>query len=50
MSGAQGEEEIADIMTKVYKIRPFGVEAVNMRELNPTGEYPLSISRQFPDI
>jgi len=38
MSGAQGEEEIAEIMTKVYKIRPFGVEAVNMRELNPTGK------------
>lgn len=39
MSGAQGEEEIADIMTKIYKIRPFGIEAVNMRELNPTGKY-----------
>ena len=37
MSGPQGEEEIAEIMTKVYKIRPFGVEAVNMRELNPAG-------------
>lgn len=37
MTGAQGEEEIAEIMTKVYKIRPFGIEAVNMRELNPTG-------------
>jgi len=37
MSGAQGEEEIAEIMTKVYKIRPFGIEPVNMRELNPTG-------------
>ena len=38
MSGAQGEEEIAEIMTKVYKIRPFGIEALNMRELNPTGK------------
>lgn len=38
MSGAQGEEEIAEIMTKVYKIRPFGIEAVNMRELNPSGK------------
>ena len=37
LTGAQGEEEIAEIMTKVYKIRPFGIEAVNMRELNPTG-------------
>lgn len=37
MTGPQGEEEIAEIMTKVYKIRPFGVETVNMRELNPNG-------------
>jgi DNA replication licensing factor MCM4 len=37
MVGAQGEEEIAEIMGKVYKIRPFGLPSVNMRELNPTG-------------
>ena len=37
MTGTDGEEDIADIMTKVYKIRPFGIESVNMRELNPTG-------------
>ena len=37
MTGTAGEEDIADIMTKVYKIRPFGIESVNMRELNPTG-------------
>ena len=37
MAGEEGEEEIADIMGKVYKIRPFGLPSVNMRELNPTG-------------
>ncbi|KAJ7276148.1 MCM2/3/5 family-domain-containing protein [Mycena haematopus] len=35
MRGGQGEEEIAEIMNKVYKIRPFGLQSVNMRELNP---------------
>ncbi|KAG2082080.1 hypothetical protein BD769DRAFT_1545818, partial [Suillus cothurnatus] len=34
--GDQGDEEIADIMGKVYKVRPFGLTAVNMRELNPS--------------
>ena len=37
MQGDQGEEEVADIMGKVYKIRPFGIAAVNMRDLNPSG-------------
>jgi hypothetical protein len=37
MQGVQAEEEIADIMGKIYKVRPFGMKAVNMRELNPTG-------------
>lgn len=37
MEGADGDEEIADIMGRVYKVRPFGLTAVNMRELNPTG-------------
>ncbi|EKM56691.1 uncharacterized protein PHACADRAFT_118591 [Phanerochaete carnosa HHB-10118-sp] len=36
MTGEEGEEEIADIMGKVYKIRPFGLMSVNMRDLNPT--------------
>ncbi|KAF7331825.1 DNA helicase [Mycena kentingensis (nom. inval.)] len=36
MHGAQGEEEISDIMSRVYKIRPFGLTSVNMRDLNPT--------------
>ncbi|KAH7883060.1 MCM-domain-containing protein [Phlebopus sp. FC_14] len=36
MQGEQGDEEIADIMSKVYKVRPFGLKPVNMRELNPS--------------
>lgn len=39
MTGQDGEEEIAEIMSKVYKIRPFGLQSVNMRELNPTGVF-----------
>jgi len=38
VAGVQGDEEIADIMGKVYKVRPFGLTAANMRELNPTGK------------
>lgn len=37
MKGKEGEEEIADIMSKVYKVRPFGERPGNMRELNPSG-------------
>jgi DNA replication licensing factor MCM4 len=37
MRGDEGDAEIADIMGRVYKVRPFGLQAVNMRELNPTG-------------
>lgn len=49
MRGADGEEEIATIMNRVYNIRPFGVPPVNMRDLNPSGTYwrhhlPLSSS------
>ncbi|KAH9936704.1 MCM2/3/5 family-domain-containing protein [Amylocystis lapponica] len=36
MRGPQGEEEVAEIMSKVYKIRPFGMPAINMRDLNPS--------------
>ncbi|KAI0664107.1 MCM-domain-containing protein [Cubamyces menziesii] len=36
MRGTEGEEEIAEIMGKVYKIRPFGLPSVNMRDLNPS--------------
>jgi len=37
MEGEQGDEEIADIMGKVYRVRPFGMKPINMRDLNPTG-------------
>lgn len=37
MAGDEGEEEIAEIMGRVYKVRPFGLPSVNMRELNPSG-------------
>lgn len=37
MEGSSGDEEIADIMGKIYKVRPYGVPSVNMRDLNPTG-------------
>ena len=33
MQGAEGGEEISDIMRKVYKVRPFGLPAVNMRHI-----------------
>ncbi|KAF8630419.1 hypothetical protein AX15_002969 [Amanita polypyramis BW_CC] len=36
MLGELGEAEIAEIMGRVYKVRPFGLPAVNMRELNPS--------------
>ncbi|KAG6816290.1 hypothetical protein H0H87_007233 [Tephrocybe sp. NHM501043] len=36
MVGEDGEAEVADIMGRVYKVRPFGLAAVNMRDLNPT--------------
>lgn len=37
MVGAQGDEEIGDIISKVFKIRPFGLQTINLRDLNPTG-------------
>ena len=43
MQGAEGEEEIGEIMGKVYKVRPFGLPAVNMRSLNPSGLFNLFI-------
>jgi DNA replication licensing factor MCM4 len=43
MLGEEGEAEISEIMGKVYKVRPFGMKAVNMRELNPTGNSPFTI-------
>ncbi|KAI0267357.1 MCM-domain-containing protein [Gloeopeniophorella convolvens] len=35
MLGEEGEAEISEIMSKVYKVRPFGLPTVNMRSLNP---------------
>jgi DNA replication licensing factor MCM4 len=46
MQGEEGEAEVADIISKVYKIRPYGVPTVNMRELNPTGTSQLLIFLQ----
>ena len=37
MQGPQGEAELADVMGKVYKVRPLGLPSVNMRNLNPSG-------------
>jgi DNA replication licensing factor MCM4 len=37
MEGVDGEEEIVEILGRAYKVRPFGLPSVNMRELNPTG-------------
>ncbi|KIM22898.1 hypothetical protein M408DRAFT_78352 [Serendipita vermifera MAFF 305830] len=36
MVGDEGEEEINEIQGKVYKIRPWGGDPCNMRDLNPT--------------
>ncbi|KAL1748262.1 MCM2/3/5 family-domain-containing protein [Schizophyllum fasciatum] len=36
MVGEEGDAEIAAIMGKVYKVRPFGLSASNMRNLNPS--------------
>ena len=44
MQGAEGEEEIGEIMGKVYKVRPFGLPAANMRSLNPSGLYIIFIA------
>ena len=38
MRDDEGQEELADIMLKVYKVRPFDGKAGNMRELNPSGK------------
>jgi DNA replication licensing factor MCM4 len=39
MQGDRGEDEINEIMSKVYKVRPWGGDACNMRDLNPSGEH-----------
>jgi len=44
MVGKQGEEEMAEIFGKVYKVRLFGIQVGNMRGLNPSGK--LSFKRK----
>ncbi len=44
LQGEEGDREMANINTGVFKIRPFGLPAVNLRDLNPTGQ---SITRLF---
>ncbi|KIK52094.1 hypothetical protein GYMLUDRAFT_374163 [Collybiopsis luxurians FD-317 M1] len=36
MQGADGDAEISDILSKVYKVRPLGLDPINMRDLNPS--------------
>jgi len=43
MQGDEAEAEIAEIMGRIYKVRPFGLSSVNMRNLNPTGMLSCSI-------
>jgi DNA replication licensing factor MCM4 len=42
MGGEQGREEIDEIIGRVYKVRPFGEKAGNMRDLNPSGQIYVS--------
>ena len=39
MQGEEGDAEIGDIMGRIYKVRPFGLPSINIRTLNPSGEY-----------
>ncbi|KAL0570649.1 MCM DNA helicase complex subunit [Marasmius crinis-equi] len=36
MLGGEGDDEIGTIMSSNYRVRPFGVPSINMRDLNPT--------------
>ncbi|EEB90615.1 hypothetical protein MPER_11154, partial [Moniliophthora perniciosa FA553] len=36
MVGGDGDAEIGEIMSKNYRVRPFGLNSMNMRDLNPT--------------
>ncbi|KAF8902618.1 cell division control protein 54 [Gymnopilus junonius] len=36
MQGAEGDEEINEILGRIYKVRPFGLTSINMRTLNPS--------------
>lgn len=46
MQGREGEQELAEIMAKIYKVRPFGEKAINMRELNPGGKHGLNVDKK----
>jgi len=37
MGGEEGVTELDEIMGRVYKVRPYGEKAGNMRDLNPSG-------------
>lgn len=43
MGGEQGQVEIDEIIGRVYKVRPFGEQAGNMRDLNPSGQISVSL-------
>jgi len=38
MVGRVGDEEIAEILGRIYKVRPFGSPSINMRNVNPSGK------------
>lgn len=38
MEGEAGQAEIEVIEGNLYKVRPFGLQGMNMRDLNPSGE------------
>lgn len=44
MVGSEGDQEISTIMTSIYKVRPFGIAAANMRELNPMGAFTVVVA------
>lgn len=38
MEGEAGQAEIEEMEGKLYKVRPFGGDSINMRDLNPSGK------------
>ncbi|KAF8871558.1 MCM2/3/5 family-domain-containing protein [Gymnopilus junonius] len=36
MQGTEGDEEINEILGRIYRVRPFGLTAINMQTLNPS--------------
>lgn len=47
MGGAEGDEEIGVIMSSDYRVHPFGLTSINMRDLNPTGTLLLNLDEPF---